>query len=299
MRAAVRFRLPDGSIRTLGPGDLVGRLASAQLRLEDASISEAHALVSLRGSELHLLALRGRFAVDGEPSAEVALSPGQHIQLSREIAVSVEAVELPAEVLALEGEGVPRCVLSGVVSIRAGDPPEIVRRFVDGADVWLWDGGDGWRMRVRDGATVIVEPGVAVPVGGRVLRVVAVALAAAGLDATRMRGGLDAPLLVRARFDSVHLLRDGEAPLVLSGQPARIVSELVTIGVAVGWEDLARTVFPDAEDTWDRRRKWDQALLRLRRKLREGNVRPDLVRADGAGNFELVLGPHDRVEDQS
>ena len=299
MPATVRLRLPDGTVRTLEPGDIVGRLASAGLRLHDASISEAHALVSLRGGELHLLALRGRFAVDGEPVSEVVLAPGQHIQLSREIAVSVEAVALPERVLALEGPGVARGVISGVVSLRVGDPPEVVRRYQDDADVWLWDGGDGWRARAKGGEAVAVAAGDVVWVGDRPLRLVAVSLASAGADATRMRGGLDAPLLVRARFDSVHLLREGEPPLVLGGQLARIVTELVQIAAPVGWDDLARLVFPDAADAWERRRRWDQALLRLRRKLREGNVRADLVRADGSGNIELVLGPNDRVEDQS
>ena len=38
-----------------------------RLHVDDARVSEAHALVSLRGRELQLLALRGRFAVDSTP----------------------------------------------------------------------------------------------------------------------------------------------------------------------------------------------------------------------------------------
>jgi pSer/pThr/pTyr-binding forkhead associated (FHA) protein len=49
MFAFVRIRLPDGTERRVSPSDLVGRLETAALHLDDARISEAHALVSLRG----------------------------------------------------------------------------------------------------------------------------------------------------------------------------------------------------------------------------------------------------------
>ena len=42
---------------------------SAALHLDDPRVSEAHAMVSIRGSELKLLALRGRFQIDGLPYA--------------------------------------------------------------------------------------------------------------------------------------------------------------------------------------------------------------------------------------
>ena len=58
MRPTVSLQLPDGSIHELGHGDLIGRLWTAALHLDDGRISEAHAMISLRGSELHLLALR-------------------------------------------------------------------------------------------------------------------------------------------------------------------------------------------------------------------------------------------------
>ena len=67
---------------TLVPGDLVGRIWSAALRLDDPGVSEAHALVSLRGEELWLLGLRGRFLVEGQPRTEVAMAPGMRVRLS-------------------------------------------------------------------------------------------------------------------------------------------------------------------------------------------------------------------------
>ena len=44
---------------------------------------------------------------------------------------------------------------------------------------------------------------------------------------------------------------------------------------------------------------WDAALARLRARLREGQIRTDLVRMVGAGRAELFLGPEDRVTDET
>lgn len=46
MRANVRLLLSDGRSEVLGPGDIIGRMWSATLRLDDPHVSEAHALVS-------------------------------------------------------------------------------------------------------------------------------------------------------------------------------------------------------------------------------------------------------------
>ncbi len=71
----VRIRTPDGTVHDVPHGGIVGRLGIASLPLHDPRISEAHALVSLRGGVLRLLALRGRFAV-GNRSAPVCMKGG-------------------------------------------------------------------------------------------------------------------------------------------------------------------------------------------------------------------------------
>ena len=299
MRAYVRFRLPDGSSCTLGHGDLVGRLATAGLRLADPRISEAHAMVSLRGSDLKLLGLRGRFAVDGKPVSEVRLVEGLEIQLARGLPIVCEEVELPDQVLAIEAEDVPRQVLSGTSSIVLKPRPRLIPRYQGDASAWLWTEEDGWRLALRDQDARPLEPGDSFEVGGVDFRAVGVALDHASHSVTRFRDAIHRPLRIEARFETVHLHREETDLVVLTGLAAKIVSELASFGCPVQWEMVAQPLWPDLSERELLRRRWDVALARLRRKLREGRVRTDLVHADRGGNVELLLREGDQVLDRT
>ena len=115
MRIFAQLRLPDGSTAELSPGDVVGRLATAALRLDDPRVSEAHALVSLRGSDLKLLALRGILAVDRKQRTEVTLDPGVKVALARDLVLEVIEVCIPAKVLTVSLPGLPAQPLFGAV----------------------------------------------------------------------------------------------------------------------------------------------------------------------------------------
>ena len=298
MRSYVRLRLPDGGLCELGHGDLIGRLWTAALCLDDARVSEAHAMVSLRGQELCLLALRRRFVVAAEVRSEVVLEPGMRIELAEGLAVEVEELMLPDELLALEAEGLPRQTLPRVSSIVTKPHLQLVPRYLADAPAHVWSLGDRWRVRVGQGKTQEIEPGARFEIEGTEIRVVTVPLASAGEVATRVAGGIHAPLVILTRYESVHIQREGEPVVVLSGIAARMISELAAFGGPVGWEVAAREVW-DEDDRLALRRKWDIALTRLRRKLRDARIRGDLIRADGNGNVELCLAQGDRVEDQA
>ena len=299
MRAFVRLRLQDGTVAELVPGDLIGRLWSAALPLDDARVSEAHAMVSLRGQELHLLALRGRFAVGGKPQTEITLAPGMEVQLARDLSLTVEDVTLPTEVLAVEGEGLPRQVLTGVCSLRFDPRPSLVPRYKADGAAHIWSDGQEWKWRVAEGPAHSIEPGATLHVGEITLRAVLVTLASAARSATRVLGSVQPPLRIRAQFDTVHLLREGEPAVALNGISARLLSELVAFAAPVDWQMLAREVWPDEPHEPLLRRKLDVNLARLRRKLEAAGIRSDLVRADGRGHFELFLYDGDEVEDRT
>jgi hypothetical protein len=306
MLASVLLRLPDGSLTTLGPGDIVGRMATAALVLDDARVSEAHALVSFRGAELQLLALRGMFAVNGAPTSKVTLAPGQRLTFAGGVDLTVESVSLPSSLDALRGDGLSPQVLTGVASLLVGPPPRLVPGSQPDADAWLWSNGEGWRLTLRGGAAAgpagpsrDLVPGDTFEVGGRRFELTGLRVERAGVDATEAAGRVGEGLQIVAAWDTVQLLRPGHPTVLISGVSARLVSALAEVRVALSWDALARELWPGDDDRASLRRRLDVALSRLRARLKAAGIRADLVRATGAGHVELILYPGDTVEDRS
>lgn len=295
MRASVILRAPSGGVYELGHGDIVGRLWTAALPLDDARVSEAHAMVSLRGGELKLLALRAMFAVDGKPLRELTLAPGQVVEVARGLAIEVVDVRLPAAVLALSMEGLARQPLPGACWLVMKPNPRLLSRQSAGAVASFWFTGGGWRARVGEGGSEEIEPGWVRTVDGVEVRAVLHELSRAGGQATRLGGRVDAPLRLVCHYDTVVIDRDGVTTATLAGQAARLVSELAEIGAPLAWEAAAGLLWPAEEDSLLLRRRLDTVLARLRRKLKSCRLRPDLVSADGTGKLLLHLEPGDEV----
>lgn len=297
MRAFARFRLPDGGVRDLGPGDLIGRAWSATLQINDPWISEAHALVSLRDGLLKLMGLRGRFSVDKAAVSELVLAAGQSIRLSANTVLEVLEVHVPPALLAIQHPLLGSLPITGPMSLRTEPRLELVPGLVLDSPMVIWSDGELWLARVV-GGDLELEPGLDIDVAGQRFTVVSTPTAEAGI-ATNLDGSrVDAPLVLVARYDTVHIHREGTT-LVLDGLAARIVSDLAVAGVPMSWQLMARDLWRSESDLGVLRRNWDSALSRLRRKLREGGIRVDLVRSDHLGNFELLLKRQDRVEDQT
>ena len=300
MRVFTRFRLPNGSTCDLGHGDLIGRLPSAALHIDDARISEAHALVSLRGQDLKLLALRGRFAIDQKPLSEVVLQPGLCILIARDLELFVETVSLPKVVLGIRGEGLPQQMLSGTCSISITPRPTLIPRYTGNAQAWIWSVGAAWRLRVGQGEAKPLHIGDTFEVDGVGFEVVAVSLEQAGQVQTEALGAVGATIRLIANYDTVHIHREGEPAFAVTGISARIISELVACGAPVSWKAVAKEIWRNTEeDDHQLRRKWDISLSRLRSKLKEARIRPNLVRSDRSGNVEIFLAEGDQVEDRT
>lgn len=299
MHAYVVLRAPDGRVAELVNGDLVGRMYAAALQLDDPRVSEAHAMVSLREGELQLLPLRGALAVGGEPVPHVALRAGLDVELAPGVAVRVVEAHLPDAVLGVEGDGLPRQMLPPVASLLTQPRLRLATGWRAEAAAQIWTNGDQFRIRVGEGEARPVDAGDSVDLAGRSLRFVAIPLASAGLHTTRRQGDFDSPLHIIAHYDSLHIHRDGSAPLVFGGMQARLLSELVALDGPVAWTALTEELWPDEDDVSLRRGRLDTLLSRIRRRLRAAGVRADLVRTDGAGTVELVRYPRDRVEDQT
>lgn len=298
MHAHVRIATPDGSLVDLLPGDLIGRLSSAALRLDDSRVSEAHALVSLRGASLKLLALRGVLAVDGKRLAEVVLTAGLQIEVAPDLKLTVVEVTLPEFVLGLALPGLPvQTLTASVYSLRTQPVPGLTPRHNPAAAAHVWSTGDGWRLRIDDESRAL-EEGDRFTVDGVEVEAVGVPLGG-GQAETRLQGALHGPIRLEARFETVHLHRDGHPTATLNGIGARIVSELVSFGGPVAWEVVAGEIWRDETERESLRRRWDVSLARLRRRLKALRLRADLIHPDGKGHVELLLQPGDTVDDRT
>ena len=289
--ATVTLRTPDGEEHALIHGDVIGRLHTAALHLDDGRVSEAHALVSLRDGGLRLLSLRGVFSVDGRTVDDLKLQAGQRVLLAPGLALEVTEVTLPQAVLGVEGPHLARRVLPAVCSLWPG--PRLQTGWHTDAAAWIWSTGAGWTLREGGHDRPLAEGDT-----WDTLRFVAVPIGSAGQDRTR-QGGVDGPLRIVANYDTVHIHREGRSVVTLAGVLARLVSELVALGGPVSWQALCAELWPELPDPAQARARLDTSLARIRRKLRAMDVRADLLHMDGAGSVELLLRPQDQVEDRT
>ena len=278
----------------MGHGSIVGRLWSADLHLNDARVSEAHAIVSLRGRDVRLLALRGRFKVRGRTQSDVVLAAGLVVTFAPGLDLVVEAVRVPDEVLAIEGTGLQRQVLRGVTSLYGGARVRAVAGWKSDAHDYLWPTGDAWLR--GSGTGTVVSLGDSWKVGD--CTVTAVGERLSGTDATEIDPRYASPLRIVARYDTVHIVREGQPTVLISGHMARVVSDLVVARAPISWQDMAQSIWGDVDKNLIRRR-WDMQMVRFRQKLRSQGVRDDLLSADGSGLLALVLGPADSMVDET
>jgi len=299
LRAYVKFKLGDVLLRDIGPGDVIGRIWTAALQIADPMVSEAHALVSLREGALKLLGLRGRLSIGGKSLPEVNLSVGLRVGLSPATTLEVVELRVPDALLALDLPEVGFRVLSGVALLVTQPRIDLIAGASPEAAAILWGDGLTWFARLRGGGDQVLVPGSHVVVDGFRIPVVPVAIGASGGITIANPESLERPLHLIVRYDTVHIHREDAPPLTLDGIIARIVSDLATAGVPMGWQLLANDLWRDERDPVILRRNWDAALARLRKKLRDARVRADLVRSDHGGNFELLLARGDRIDDQT
>lgn len=292
MRAFAVIVGPDGAEVELGHGAIVGRLASAALCVSDPRVSEAHAMVSLRGDRMRLLALRGRLMVGGAPSQDVVLEPGLVVELAPGVSLRVEDVVLPDSALALEGPGLPRQVLSGVCSLFTRPRPRLVPGFSGIAEAVVWGDGPTWRAWLPDGRTRPLAAGDVLEAGGLRVSVVEAQL---GPGETVVTTAPDDRIAVVARYETAQV-SCGASLALLTGVPARLLTELVAFDGPAPWEALARELWGAQGEREQLRARLDMALLRLRRRLRDAGIREDLVVATGTGQIQLVLRPGDTAE---
>ena len=298
MSAFVKLRLPAGEPCTVGPGAIIGRSFAADVRLSDGRVSEAHALISLRGGALVLFALRGRVRVGGRDVPRVSLEKGLEVQLAQGVSLTVLDLELPAALLAVEAPGIPRQVLTGVVSVCLQPQPHLATGVRADAAALLFSDGLAWFATV-DGATRGVALGDRLRLPGLELAFVAQARTVVGTPETGPVTGARTVQVVR-QGTSVHVWPAGAAaPCTFSGQPAQLLSMLLTRGGPVRWEDVSSALWEGDETDEVVRHRLDVLLGKLRRRFDDAGVRRDLVVSHRTGYLELLLYPGDQAHDRT
>lgn len=288
----------DGLVRDVRPGGILGRSSSAALRIQDGRVSEAHAMVVLRGRGMQLLSLRGRLRVDGEDEDVVELESGTRVELADGISVTVAAVVLPVEVVAARLDGGPVLDLwSEAYALVRSPEPELVPGHRAGAVARLWNDGSAWMVAVGDRDAERFSPGRAWVAEGTRLEAVAVPAIAAATESTELGG--DEGVEIVGRWETAHLLRRGREPVLVNGQPAQLLTELGQMGAPVGWQVVGAQLWPQVSDPDRLRKSFDRVVRRLRLTLREHGLREDLVRSTGTGSYELFLRPGDAFRDEA
>ncbi len=292
-------------------------MAQSTVRIDDPRISEAHALVSLRGTELKFLALRGRLSVDGKPRTEVTLTPGLRIVLAGFFGLTVHDVAMPDQILGITAVYDPTQVVGahGVIAIVPSSEVPLRSGYDPAAAAHVWTRADASVLRratsdpasppgKSDFASAPVDtgltPGDIFDVDGRRYLFGFVPRIAFDARPTDDRGRFESRLKLVLQFDTVHIHGTNGRSAVLDGIGARLLCELYEIGAPISWREVARLLWPsEILDSPSMRQRWDQLMTRVRMRLREAGIRSDLVRPTQRGLVELQLGPDDEVDDQT
>jgi len=291
-------RLGDGIARDLVPGDVIGRSDTAALVIDDPRVSEAHAFISLRRGSLYLLSLRRMVAVDGCQANEVLLARHIIVEFAPGLYLTIEDVVSPDRVIGVEAEGLTARPLAQVSSIYGAPRPSIVSRFEPAAPAHMWLVGDKPKLAHAGQEPRWVEQGTCFVVQECEFHLVSMSMSSVHNPTTAVEGSLLTPIEIVASFDTVEIRRKSHPSVTFGGQSARILSELVAVAGPVSWRGLAQELWPQPAVDVELRRRWDAALSRLRRKLRDCDIRADLIVADGSGNMRLCLRDGDVARDE-
>lgn len=300
---SAHLALPSGDTVVVTVGDIIGRSRTASVHIDDPRVSIAHAMVDVRSGRACLLRLRRSLYVDGREVSSVILKPGIRIGLcpDNELTLTVQEVQIPTHVLTLEGVLPSGIDLSRDLVIHSTpelDHPLSVhsQHYAPGALAYVYSGGDGtWNIHIRGASPEPLFDGWQGELAGLPVRARARPL----LDTSALpTASTYRRLRITARYESVTIDDGARRVFVISGLPARILSEVIECGGGpILKKDIAEQIWnTPADRDLDEQTlcaRLDRHIGILRAKLQAAGLPPDLLTRDGTGHLELKLGPHD------
>ncbi len=267
-------------------GSIIGRMAGAALHIDDPRVSEAHAMVSLRGKGLQLLALRGSLGDGSRWLREVNLRPPkagqaeQVVQLTEDIQLRVLECILPDEILALTGLGPDPIELTGAEASILDTPTRpLVAGYRPSALAWLWCSWGSWQIQVGDGTAAPLEVGQCWQIGQREVTVISRPVTDAQTTRTVSAAKLRPPLKLRVGAEQTLIEVPGRRPVRITGNAGQIIraaAQLTWGKDASHWRVVAGQIW-SANPTQE---NWYVNMRRLREKLVSVGIYKDLVRSD-------------------
>lgn len=292
----VTLRLPDGRQVYVPPGTVMGRLVTSAVPIDDPRISEAHVLVTHRGGSMWMMGLQQQaLRVVGDRSrSHVRLVAGQRLSLAEGYVVEVMAVvtpdHLPQAQYRRRGE-IEWHQLGNLdgheyYSIMSG--PLWVAGQREGAMCHLACGVDSWVLFTQEQDSISIEDLEIWEAGDWQFRFLWLPVDQAGTAKTiaRHQHSLDYRIEVGETFVRITPIEDDRdlEPLIFVGQPRLLLMALMRETTSRRWQVLGAEIWEDwgELDRKARERRWNPAIHRLRKRLAEYALDPDIVYRDEA-----------------